>query len=101
MGPEQTLFDGIAGFTSGPVDQESVKEDPPVDRLKNLEEKITVAVERVKALKEEKGALERKIRELEELLNAKNQEISSLQAEKITIKGQIEELLEELETIEL
>ncbi len=31
-----------------------------MDRLKNLEEKISVAVERVKALKEEKSLLEKK-----------------------------------------
>jgi len=72
-----------------------------VDRLKNLEEKIATAVERVKALKEEKISLERKIRELESLLDDKNREVESLKDEKTTIKSQVEELLEELETLEI
>ena len=72
-----------------------------MDRLKNLEEKIATAVERVKALKEEKISLERKIRELESLLDDKNREVESLKDEKTSIKGQIEELLEELETLEI
>jgi phage shock protein A len=73
-----------------------IKEVVVVDRLKNLEEKIAVVVDRVKALKEEKISLERKIRELET-----NQEITSLRNEKTTIKSQVEELLEELETLEI
>ena len=72
-----------------------------MDRLKNLEEKIAVVVDRVKALKEEKISLERKIRELETVLDEKNQEITSLRNEKTTIKSQVEELLEELETLEI
>lgn len=78
-----------------------IKEVVAVDRLKNLEEKIAVAVDRVKALKEEKISLERKIKELEAVLNEKNQEIESLRNEKTTIKSQVEELLEELETLEI
>ena len=72
-----------------------------MDRLKNLEEKIAAVVDRVKALKEEKISLERKIRELETVLDEKNQEIASLRSEKTTIKSQVEELLEELETLEI
>ena len=72
-----------------------------MDRLKNLEEKIAAVVDRVKALKEEKISLERKIRELETVLDEKNQEIASLRNEKTTIKSQVEELLEELETLEI
>ena len=78
-----------------------IKEVVIVDRLKNLEEKIAVVVDRVKALKEEKISLERKIRELETVLDEKNQEITSLRNEKTTIKSQVEELLEELETLEI
>ena len=73
----------------------------PVDRLKNLEEKITSAVERVKALKEEKNLLERKIKDLESMLDEKNQEIHALKSEKSSIGTQLEELLGELETIEI
>ena len=72
-----------------------------MDRLKNLEEKIAGAVDRVKALKEEKISLERKIKELETVLDEKNQEIESLRNEKTSIKSQVEELLEELETLEI
>lgn len=72
-----------------------------MNRLKNLDEKIASAVNKVKALKEEKTVLERKIRELEALLNEKNQEIESLSSEKTAIKNQIEDLLNELETLEI
>ncbi len=72
-----------------------------MDRLKNLEEKIATAVDRVKALKEEKMSLERKIRDLESLLDDKNREVESLKDEKTSIKSQVEELLEELETLEI
>ena len=72
-----------------------------MDRLKNLEEKIAAAVDRVKALKEEKVSLEKKIRELESLLDDKNREVASLKDEKTSIKSQVEELLEELETLEI
>ena len=78
-----------------------IKEVVAVDRLKNLEEKIALAVDRVKALKEEKISLERKIKELETVLDEKNQEIESLRNEKTSIKSQVEELLEELETLEI
>ncbi len=77
------------------------KEGRPLDRLKNLEEKITTAVERVKSLKEEKISLDKKIKELETILNEKNQEIEALKSEKTSIKNQVEELLTELETLEL
>ncbi len=77
-----------------------MREVLPLDRLKNLEEKITGAVERVMALKEEKSLLERKVRDLEGLLNEKNQEIEALRSEKSSIGNQIAELLNELEAIE-
>lgn len=71
-----------------------------MERLKNLEEKIAVAVERVKALKEEKTLLERKLREYEEMLNEKNQEIEAMKSEKSSIGTQLEELLTELDTFQ-
>jgi chromosome segregation ATPase len=73
----------------------------PLDRLKNLEEKITTAVERVKALKEEKTNLEKKIKDLQALLDEKSQEVESLKSEKRSIGSQLEELLSELETTEI
>ena len=106
MMPGKTLFDDDNPDKGNPERPEDIfhdrkKEAIPLERLKNLEEKITAVVERVKALKDEKNSLERKIRELEGLLNEKNHTIESLTAEKTSIKIQVEELLTELETIEL
>jgi len=106
MMPGKTLFDDDStdkGNPERPADifYDRKKETIPLERLKNLEEKIAAVVIRVKALKEEKNSLERKIQELEGLLNEKNQTIESLTAEKASIKTQVEDLLTELETIEL
>jgi chromosome segregation ATPase len=105
MGWEKTLFDDTSrGESSDENKNESCtikKEVLPLDRLKNLEEKITAAVEKVKALKEEKNLLETKIRDLENLLNEKNREIETLRSEKSSIGNQLQELLSELETIEI
>jgi hypothetical protein len=93
MMPGKTLFDDDSPDKGSPerpgeIFHDKIKETKPLERLKNLEEKIATVVERVKALKEEKSSLERKIRELEGLLNEKNQIIESLTAEKISIKTQ-------------
>ncbi len=105
MGWKNNLFDDDTAKESADrsshASDTKTREVPNLDRLKNLEEKISVAVDRVKALKEEKIVLEKKIRELEALLNEKNQEIESLSSEKSSIGNQIETLLNELETIEL
>ncbi len=91
---KRTLFDDeiIANVT---------KEDKPLNRLKNLDEKIAGAVGKVKAMKEEKILLERKIKELEARLDEKNEEVERLSSEKAVIKGQLEELLRELETLDV
>ncbi len=94
---EKSLFDDKAPDQNPNYTQREV---PSLDRLKSLEEKITAAVERVKALKEEKIFLEKKIKELEALLNEKTQEVEWLRSEKTTIGGQIEELLHELDSLE-
>jgi chromosome segregation ATPase len=106
MEPGKTLFDdgtvaGEAVDKSGNYSSTDQREVLPLDRLKNLEEKISAAVDRVKALKEEKILLEKKIRDLEGLLNEKNQEIEAMKSEKSVIGSQLEELLNELETIEI
>ncbi|MFN3396894.1 MAG: hypothetical protein ACK4Z9_08925, partial [Thermodesulfovibrionales bacterium] len=64
-----------------------------MERLRSLDEKIADAINRVRTLKEEKQALERRVRELEILLNEKNEEIEKLKSEKVSVKGQIEDLL--------
>ncbi len=80
---------------------EVVKEEKPLNRLKNLDDKIANAVNKVKALKEEKVLLERRIKELESQLNEKIQEVERISSEKTVIKNQIEDLLNELETPEV
>ena len=93
----KTLFDDDTFSKS----LDSKKEEKPLNRLKNLDEKIANAVGKVKALKEEKVVLERRIRELEAQLTEKNQEVEKLSSEKAAIKNQVEDLLNELETLEI
>lgn len=69
--------------------------------LKTFEEKLTYAIEKVKTLKEEKNNLEREIEGLRDSLRLKDQEIERLTLERSTIKAQIEDLFNELESIEL
>jgi chromosome segregation ATPase len=99
---ERSLFDDISsGHKSGQNTSRNKKEDAPLDRLKNLEGKITSAVEKVKALKEEKSSLESRIRKMESLLKEKEKEIQSLHEDKNSIKQQVEDLLGELDALEL
>lgn len=72
-----------------------------VEVLKTFDEKIAIAVEKVRALKEEKERLERRVKELEDAARLKDMEIERLGMEKSSIKNQIEDLLNELETIGL
>jgi len=76
-----------------------IKEVKSLEKLKNLEDKISLAIERVKTLKEEKGLTDRRIKELERLLDEKNQETELLRAEKNLVKSQLEALLSEIETL--
>lgn len=95
---KKTLFDDNQFMNQS---TEARKEATPLERLKNLEDKIALTIERVKALKEEKVVMERKIRELERLLDERNEEIEQLRSEKNSIKNQIESLLNELDILEL
>lgn len=71
-----------------------------MDKLKNLDEKITAAIERVKTLKEDKAVTDKKIKELERLLDEKSQEVEQFRTEKNIIKSQLEALLTEIESLE-
>uniref|UniRef100_A0A7C4EJW0 Cell division protein ZapB n=1 Tax=Thermodesulfovibrio aggregans TaxID=86166 RepID=A0A7C4EJW0_9BACT len=62
-----------------------------------IEEKIVMALEKIKILKQEKEELQKKVNTLEEVLRAKNQEIENLLSERDAIRNQIEELLKELD----
>lgn len=72
-----------------------------VETLKTFEEKITYAVEKIKILKEEKNSLEKKVAEFDSVIRQKEQEIERLASEKTYIKTQLEDLFNELDSIEL
>jgi len=72
-----------------------------VEILKTFEEKIAVAVEKVKTLKEEKNSLEKRVEDLEDAIRLKDQEIERLTLEKLSVKNQIEDLLNELDSVGL
>ena len=72
-----------------------------MDRLRGLDLKLTEAIEKVKNLKAEKSALEKRLKTLEDSIHLKDLEIDSLRHEKTSIKGQIEELLGEIEAIQI
>jgi len=72
-----------------------------VDLLKTFDEKIATAVEKVKALKEENAELKLKLREFETLIAIKDEELHRLSGEKSSIRSQIEDLLDELDSIEI
>jgi uncharacterized coiled-coil DUF342 family protein len=95
---KKTLFDDDQ-LMDQPKDPK--KEIKPLEKLKTLEDKISIAIERVKTLKEEKAVTDRKIKELEMLLDEKNQEVEQLRSEKNAIKSQLEALLNEIEALEL
>jgi septal ring factor EnvC (AmiA/AmiB activator) len=77
------------------------KEEEQLERLKGLDAQISAAINKVKALKEEKLVLEQRVQDLETLLNEKDQEVARLSTDKAVIKSQIEELLEEIEPLEV
>lgn len=107
MNRNKSLFDDDESFApykkkepAQKIGVQSKKNFTPMERLKHLDDKIAKAIIKVKMLKEEKTALEQKVRALELKLKAKDQDIERIQAEKIAIKNQVESLLNELETIE-
>lgn len=69
--------------------------------VKTLEEKIAQVIEKVKELKEEKNMLQQKVAQLEDIIKSKEREIELLNSEKALVKGQIEELLRLLDSVEL
>ncbi|MFA4828739.1 MAG: cell division protein ZapB [Thermodesulfovibrionales bacterium] len=106
MGKNKSLFDDAnppspAATRGARREVSSKKEGTPLERLKNLEDKIADAIEKVKTLKEEKTALEKTIKQLEARLDAQGQEIEKLQTEKTSIKNQVERLLNEVDTLEV
>ena len=76
------------------------KEVSPMDPVNDLKNKLALVIDKVKSLKDEKLRLETKVQELEGLLKAKEDELLTVSSDKINIKDQITELLDELEAIE-
>ena len=72
-----------------------------MNMLNTFEEKITYAVEKIKMLKEEKNNLGKQIEKLESMIKSKDNEIDKLMVEKASIKTQLEDLFNELDSIEL
>jgi chromosome segregation ATPase len=95
MGKKTTLFDDSKG--SEPT---KPKEAKFLDKLKDLDDKIAAAINKVKTLKAEKAKLEQRVSELENALGEKETELQRLSSEKTDVRGQIESLLEELESIQ-
>lgn len=71
-----------------------------METFKKLETQISTAIEKIKALKEEKTSLERRVHQLESALDEKTREIDGLAEERVSIRTQIEGLLEELNGLE-
>ena len=71
-----------------------------MNMLKTFEEKITFAVEKIKMLKEEKNNLVKQLEELEGIIKSKDNEIDKLMLEKASIKTQLEDLFNELDSLE-
>ncbi len=90
-----SLFDDAKG--SEPT---KPKEGRFLDKLKDLDSKIAAAINKIKTLKTEKAELEKRVSELEKNLGEKEAELKRLSTEKTDIRGQIESLLDELESIE-
>lgn len=65
----------------------------------SIEQKIAQAVEKLRHLKEEKEALEKRVIALERALHEKDAEIERMTQEKNTVKSQIETLLNELDSL--
>lgn len=113
MAAENPLFDNNSNTGSGlgaipEILQEALKnpisknrEEKKLHKLKDLDENIASAINKVKALKESIKNMERRIEELEARLHEKEAEIEGLSSEKNGVKAQIQGLLNELETLDI
>lgn len=76
------------------------KESTHLDSISELKGKLALVIEKVKSLKEEKTRLEARVHELESYLTEKDEELRMASSDKISIRDQITDLLNELEAIE-
>jgi len=88
-------LDEIPVSTSQPT-----KEDSTLDSVNELKNKLSLVIEKVKSLKQEKTTLEQRVRQLESRLAEKDEELRAVSSDKLSIRDQITDLLNELETIE-
>jgi chromosome segregation ATPase len=79
---------------------QSKKEDSGLDSIRELKNKLALVIEKVKTLKQEKASLETRVQELEHRLEDKEKELQMVSSDKLSIKDQITDLLNELDTIE-
>lgn len=71
-----------------------------MDSISELKDNLALVIDKVKSLKEEKARLEARVRELESHLTERDEELQMASSDKITIRDQITDLLNELEAIE-
>lgn len=72
-----------------------------MDMFNTFDQKISFAVEKIKALKEEHNKLAKRITELEDIIRTRDSEIDKITKERNSSRNQIEMILSELEAIEL
>ena len=73
---------------------ETGKEAYSLEQLKELENKIAAAIDKVKALKDDKSRLQARVKELETELAEKDGSLKNVLTEKTTIKSQIQDIIQ-------
>ena len=85
---------------------ERVAEQVPADDFQALEEKIYRTIEQYKAARQAQAAAEREVQRLRQQLEERNEELAALRREAVQLKkereeirGRVEKMLEQIETI--
>jgi len=85
---------------------ERVAEQVPADDFQALEEKIYRTIEKYKAAREARVASEREAQRLRQQLDERNEEVAALRREAVQLKkereeirGRVEKMLEQIESI--
>jgi len=85
---------------------ERVAEQVPADDFQALEEKIYRTIERYKTAREAQAAAERDVQRLRHQLDERNEELATLRREAVQLKkereeirGRVEKMLEQIESI--
>lgn len=99
--PEKSRKHTMRDTDAAALSKQAKKEDGALDPIIELKSKLALVIEKVKSLKDEKARLENRVQELEGLLAKKDGEIEAASMDKHNIKEQINDLLNELESIQL